>query len=334
MNTLAAAQAGDEHAFAELVAGYRRELHVHCYRMLGSLEDAEEALQETLVAAWRGLGGFEQRSSLRAWLYRIATNCCLRIAGKRPKRVLSWDRGPARSPDDDIGTFLTEPVWLDPWPGDVPSLTGTDVDRGDPAAAFDQKEAVELAYVAALQHLPPNQRAVLILREVLAFSAAEVADLLDTSIQSVNSALQRARRTVATRTAVLAGRRTQQAELLDADQRGAVAAFVTAFERGDVPALIELLAADVRFTMPPLPAWFDGRDDVAGFFSRRVFETRWRAMRIEANGQPAVACYQERDGAFRLSALSVLGFRDGRICWIASFLDPAVLERTALPAEL
>ncbi|HKA69265.1 MAG TPA: RNA polymerase subunit sigma-70 [Actinomycetes bacterium] len=327
MSTLAAAQAGDEQAFAELVAGYRRELYVHCYRMLGSLDDADEALQETMLAAWRGLGGFEQRSSLRAWLYRIATNCSLRLASKRPMRMLSWDYGPARAPMDDLGAPVTGPIWLQPWPDGLPS---PGADDADPAAAYGRKESIELAYVAALQRLSPNQRAVLILREVLELPAAEVADLLDTSTQSVNSALQRARKTVAAR----ASGRSQQEERLDPDTRGLVDAFVEAFERGDVTALVRLLAKDVRFTMPPLPAWFDGRDDVTEFFARRVFATAWRAVRLDLNGQPGFAGYQQLNGTYRLGAVNILSFRAGKISWIASFLDPSVHARLGLPAEL
>jgi RNA polymerase sigma-70 factor (ECF subfamily) len=311
--TLAAARAGDEDAFAALVEPHRRELGVHCYRMLGSADDADDALQESLVAAWRGLAGFQERSSLRTWLYRIATNCCLRLADQRKRRVLSWDHGPARSPDDDLGTPETGP-WLEPW--------------SDPGATYERKEAIGLAYVAALQHLPPNQRAVLILREVLDFSAAEVAAQLDTSVPSVNSALQRARQSVADR---VPSREHSPATVAGADD-GVVAGFVDAFERGDVDALVRLLSEDVRFTMPPLPAWFDGRDDVAGFFARRVFATPWRATLLEVNGQPALACYQEVEGVLRLSALNVLTVEDGRITWIASFLEPSVLARLGVPA--
>jgi len=310
--TLAAARAGDEDAFAALVAPHRRELRVHCYRMLGSADDADDALQETLVAAWRGLAGFQERSSLRAWLYRIATNCCLRLADQRKRRMLSWDHGPARSPDDDLGTPEAGP-WLEPW--------------SDPGAAYERKEAIGLAYVAALQHLPPHQRAVLILREVLDFSAAEVAEQLGTSVPSVNSALQRARQAVADRVPS----REHAASEAAADD-SVVAGFVDAFERRDVDALVSLLSADVRFTMPPLPAWFDGRADVLGFFAQRVFATPWRATRLEVNGQPAVACYQEIEGVFRLSAVDVLTVEDGRITWIASFLEPSVLARLGVPA--
>ena len=316
MTTLAAAQAGDQDAFAELVSPHRHELRVHCYRMLGSADDADDAVQETLLAAWRGLAGFQERSSLRAWLYRIATNACLRMADQRKRRILSWDHGPARSPDDDLGTPEKGP-WLEPWV--------------EPAAAYERKETIGLAFVAALQHLPANQRAVLILREVLDFPAAEVAELLDTSVPSVNSALQRARQTVSAR---VPDREQQSAPAIAEQERSVVADFVDAFERGDVDGLVSLLAEDVRFTMPPLPAWFDGREDVAGFLARRVFATPWRATPVAVSGQPALACYQEIDGVFRLSALNVLTLEEGRISWIASFLDPALLARLGLPAAL
>jgi RNA polymerase sigma-70 factor (ECF subfamily) len=311
--TLAAARAGNDDAFAALVEPHRRELLVHCYRMLGSTDDADDALQETLVAAWRGLAGFQERSSLRAWLYRIATNCCLRLSDQRKRRMLSWDHGPARSPDDDLGSPEAGP-WLEPWT--------------EPGAAYERKETIGLAYVAALQHLPPNQRAVLILREVLDFSAAEVAEQLDTSVPSVNSALQRARQAVAGRVPA-----REDASVAGAED-SIVAGFVDAFERRDVAALLSLLSADVRFTMPPLPAWFDGREDVAGFLARRVFATSWRAIPLEVNGQPALACYQEVDGVFRLSALNVLTIEGARITWIASFLEPAVLARLDVPATV
>jgi RNA polymerase sigma-70 factor (ECF subfamily) len=286
--------------------------------MLGSADDADDAVQETLVAAWRGIDGFQQRSSLRAWLYRIATNVCLRMADQRKRRMLSWDHGPARSPDDDLGVPEAGP-WLEPWIGSA-----------DPDAAYERKETIGLAFVAALQHLPPNQRAVLILRDVLDFSAAQVAEALDTSVASVTSALQRARQAVEAR---VPGRE-QSSALPTHTESSLVTAFVDAFERRDVEALVGLLAEDVRFTMPPLPAWFGGRVDVAGFFERRVFATPWRARPVTVNGQPALACYQEVDGVFRLSAVNVLTIEAGRITWIASFLDPAWLGRLELPATL
>ncbi|ADD45360.1 RNA polymerase subunit sigma-70 [Stackebrandtia nassauensis] len=327
MSLLAAAQGGDEDAFARLVAGHRHELHVYCYRMLGSVEDAKDAVQETILAAWRGLAGFQQRASLRSWLYRIATNCCLRMSDKRPKRIVSWDHGPSRKPGDDLGTPVTEPIWLQPWPDDVSTI---DPECADPATSYGRKESVGLAYVAALQRLPANQRAVLILREVLAFSAAEVAEQLGTSTQSVNSAMQRAKANLAQPVSVDEPR----VDGLDAGQREAMDAFVSAFERADVPALVRLLAEDVRFTMPPLPAWFDGVADVTGFFAQRVFATPWRVTRVGFNGRPAMACYQGIEGEFRLGTLTIPHFRDGRVVWIASFLDPLLLARLGLPPRL
>ena len=201
---LAAAQRGDSAAFNELVEIYRRPLHAYCYRMLGSLQDAEDALQETLLAAWRGLRGFEGRSSLRSWLYRIAHNACLRLAERRPPRHLSSERSPAWNDVHDIGDYTEEPLWLEPYPSDASDPSGN-----DPAAGYQRRENVELAFVAALQNLPANQRAVLILREVLEFSAAEVAEALETTVASVNSALQRARKAVDHR--IVAG--SQEAEL-------------------------------------------------------------------------------------------------------------------------
>ncbi|GAA2354506.1 sigma-70 family RNA polymerase sigma factor [Nonomuraea africana] len=326
---LALARGGDAAAFDLLVAGYRRELAAHCYRMLGSPHDAEDALQESLLSAWRGLAGFEGRSSLRTWLYRIATNACLRMSARRPRRLLSPDHGPARRDTADLGEPVTGPVWLEPWPDDVPA------DEPDPAASYLRREGVELAFVAALQHLPGTQRAVLILREVLEYSAVEVASLLDTTPASVNSALQRARKAVERRVPPV----TQRAELAALGSDGArelVDAFVAAWERADVDAIVAMLADDARFTMPPLPAWFDGRDDVARFLTERVFATAWRLVPVRANGQPALACYPQNpdDGRFRLGAITVLSLRSGRITELGSFLDPELHHLFGLPREL
>src|SRR4051794_6088021 len=222
-STLEAAIAGDQRAFAELVAPHRHELTVHCYRMLASADDADEAVQETLLAAWRGLSGFQGCSSLRAWLYRIATNVCLRMAERRPSRVLSFDAAAPRDPLGDLGAPRDHIAWLEPW------IESPD----EPAETATRRETIGLAFIAALQHLPANQRAVLTLRDVLDFSAAETADLLDTSVGSVTSALQRARQTVADRIP----ERPERHDTLDAERQSIVAAFVAAFERGDVPAL-------------------------------------------------------------------------------------------------
>ena len=322
----------DEAAFERLVASHRGELYAHCYRMLGSVQDAEDALQESLLGAWRGMAGFEGRSSLRAWLYRITTNACLQLIARRPRRMLSADQGPPRRDTDDLGEPVAGPVWLEPLPDELPAIQSG---HGDPAASYLRREGVELAFVAALQHLPGTQRAVLILREVLGFPAAEVAGILDTTPASVNSALQRARKTVDRRLPAT----TQQAELdaLGADgRRGLVDAFVAAWERADVAALLELLAEDARFTMPPLSAWFLGREDIGRFLSQRMFATPWRLLPTGANGQLAFACYQgdAGDGRFRLGAINLLRLRAGRIVEIAGFLDPGVHRHFGLPPEL
>jgi RNA polymerase sigma-70 factor (ECF subfamily) len=317
---LEAASRDDGEAFGRLVAPYRAELHAHCYRMLGSVQDAEDALQEALLGAWRGLAGFEGRSPLRAWLYRITTNACLRLLERRPRRLLSADYGPAFDQVDDLGEPVAEPVWLEPYP--------------TPEGRYELRESVELAFVAALQHLPATQRAVLILREVLGFSAAEVSGILDTTPASVNSALQRARKAVQERVP----QPSQQAELdaLGGDgRRQLVDAFVAAWERADVAALLELLASEARFTMPPLPAWFEGRERIGRFLAERMFATPWRLVPIRANGQLAFACYQGHPatGRFRLGAVNVLGLRDGRVVEINGFVDPGLHRHFGLPEE-
>ena len=312
---LTAARSGDEAAFGRLVTRHRRELVAHCYRMLGSPQDAEDALQETLLAAWRGLPGFEGRSSLRTWLYRVATSVCLRQARRRP-RLLSPDAGPPRTDVADLGEPVPGPVWLEPLPGDL-------VDDEDPATAYLRRESVELAFVAALQHLPATQRAVLLLREVLGYSATETAALLATTPASVNSALQRARAAVAGQTS----RSSQQAELAqlgDAGRAALVDRFVGAWERADVPALLDLLTEDVRFTMPPLPAWVAGRTDVGRFLTDRVFATPWRLRPAPVNASIGLLCEQHADGGWHLGSVTVLGLRDGRVDWIAGFVDPAL----------
>jgi RNA polymerase sigma-70 factor (ECF subfamily) len=326
---VAAARRGDSRVFERLVAPYRRELYAHCYRMLGSVQDAEDAVQEALLAAWRGLPGFEGRSSLRAWLYRIATNVCLRLIDRRPRRVLSPDYGPPRTDTADLGEPVTEPIWLEPIVTDIQD------DDQDPETRYVQRESIELAFVAALQHLPGTQRAVLILRDVLQFSAAEVAAHLNTTPVSVNSALQRARKTLDERIP----RGSQQAELaaLGAEgRRELVEAFITAWERADIAALLQLLTEDARFTMPPLPAWFLGRDDVGRFFTDRVFAITWRLVPITLNAQLGFACYVREAGvdAFRLGAVNALTLRDGKIAVINGFIDPDLYGRLGLPDEL
>jgi RNA polymerase sigma-70 factor (ECF subfamily) len=329
-----AARAGDQGAFEDLVAPHRRELLAHCYRMLGCLQDAEDALQETLLAAWRGIGNFEGRSSLRAWLFRIATNACLRLISRRPRRVLTPDFGPSRTDTRDLGEPVPEQIWLEPWLDEPPADLGAERAIDDPAVQYERRESVELAFIATLQHLPGTQRAVLLLRDVLGFSAAEAAGILDTTPASVNSAIQRARKALGERLPD----RTQAEELDGLGDRGRkelVEAFVSAWEAGDVDRLTALLAADARFTMPPLPAWFDGLEAVATFFRERIFDAPWQLRITEANGQPAVLGYRrDTDGTARLAGLNVLTIRGGRIVEVNSFLDPALHERLGLPQTL
>ena len=309
------ARRGEESSFERLVLLHRREIAAHCYGMLGSIQDAEDALQETLLAAWRGLDDFDGRSSLRTWLFTVATNVCLRLSSRRGPRMLSMDHGPSRSDPQDLGEPVTGPVWLEPWPHDVAGH------EDDPEVAYLRRESIELAFVAALQHLPGTQRAVLILRQALGFSAAEAAAILGTTPASVNSAMQRARAALAERVP----EKSQQAELasLGPDgRRQLVDAFVSAWERSDVPALLDLLTEDARFTMPPLPAWFDGRANVGRFMAERMFASPWRLTAIEANAQPGFACYRYEGERFVLGAINLLSLRDGRITWIAAFVDP------------
>jgi RNA polymerase sigma-70 factor (ECF subfamily) len=328
---LAAARSGDEAAFRRLVEPQRAQVHAHCYRMLGSLHDAEDVMQDALLRAWRGLRRFDGRSAFRTWLYRIATNACLDAIARRPKRVLPIDYGPAASPADE-GQRL-DGVWVDPYPDGV---VGLEEGYAAPEARYEQREAVELAFVAALQHLPPRQRAVLILREVLGLSAKEVAETLDTTPASVNSALQRARKGVEARIP----ERSQQAtvrSLGDARVRKLVERFSDAFERGDTETIKGLLAEDVTFSMPPYPAWCTGREAVGdSWLMPGGPPPRLRYVATRANGQPAVAVYVvEPDGTgFVPLALDVLTLRDGEIADVTAFRTPELFERFDLPARL
>jgi len=323
---LSRARAGDTTAFDRLVAPQRRHLHAHCYRMLGSPFDADDALQETLLAAWRGLAGFESRSALGTWLYRIATHVCLRHISQRPRRITSRDHGAPLQATAALGEPVAGPVWLEPLPD--AGWIGT---HEDPATTLQRREHVALAFVAALQHLPGTQRAVLLLREVLEYSAAEVAEMLGTSVASVNSALQRAQKTVKER---LPAAEAQQPDEHDLD--AVLQRFVSAWERRDIAAMASLLAEDARFTMPPLPAWFDGRRLTLMFFAERVFQTPWRLQPLRGNGQPGFACYiqQTGDDRFRPGGVVLLRLREGLIASIDSFIDPAVCRRFGMSNEL
>ena len=317
---LEAARGGDESAFAGLLETYRGELHAHCYRMLGSVYDAEDAVQETLLRAWRAIGRFEGRSSLRSWLYTIATNTCLNAIAKRPKRVLPIDYGPATDPHAGPGEPIVESVWVEPYPDE---RLGLDDGLASPEASYEQREAVELAFVAALQHLPANQRAVLILREVLGFSAREAAESLDTTVASVNSALQRARASVDERLPEQSQQETLRA-LGDEGLREVVDGYVDAWQRGDVDAVVARLTEDATFAMPPLGSWFHGHDALRIFLAGWPLSGawRWRPLPAQANGQPALAFYawHPEEEAYLPFALNVFSFRDGKVSDVTCFI--------------
>jgi RNA polymerase sigma-70 factor (ECF subfamily) len=326
-----AASDGDAEAYRGLVERHGAEIHAHCYRMLGSLHDAEDALQETLLRAWRALPRLSRRSSLRNWLYRIATNVCLDALAHRQKRALPIDHMAPAARDDDPGEPLAESAWIDPYPdGELEDGLAA------PEARYERREAVELAFIAALQHLPPRQRAVLVLREVLGFSAREVAETMDTTVASVNSSLQRARATVEKRLP----ERSQQAtvrSLGSARVRRLVDRFIDAFERGDVDGILAMLTQDATFAMPPYARLHRGRQAIAAsWLMPAVPCSELRYLPASANGQPAVGTYRwdEADGSFQPLALDVLTLRDESIDVVTAFRTPLILARFGLPAEL
>jgi RNA polymerase sigma-70 factor (ECF subfamily) len=324
---LAAARSGDEDAFRRLLEAHRGELHAHCYRMLGSVHDAEDALQDASLRAWRGLAGFEGRSSLRSWLYKIATNSCLNAIARRPKRVLPLDYGPSSDPHDGPpGRPIVETVWIEPYPDE---RLGVEDGLASPEARYEQRESVELAFTAAVQHLPATQRAVLILREVLGFSAREVAESLDTTTASVNSALQRARKTVDERLPDESQQKTLRA-LGDRKVREIVESYMDAMSRGDVGRVVAMLAEDAAWSMPPLASWYRG-EQIEGFLRIGPLsgEWRWRHVPTHVSGQAAVGSYawHEAAGAYLPFALDVLTLRGERITEITSFITRALADR-------
>jgi RNA polymerase sigma-70 factor (ECF subfamily) len=326
---LARAQAGDGEAFSELTEPYRGELRVHCYRILGSIQDAEDVLQETLLAAWLRLGQFEERASLRAWLYRIATNRCLNAVrdSRRSKRAPTL---PLPEP-----TRHGEPVWLEPYPDVL--LDGLPDKAPGPEARYEIKESISLAFIAALQHLPPRQRAALVLRDVLGLRAAQVADILECSQAAVTSALNRARTALADQ---LPTTNRDHAPLPDSPrERAVVARFVDAFERGDVAGVAALLTDEARLTMPPLPLEYRGRAAAAQFLSAIAFRDGTRDFHLvptRANTQPAFGCYL-RDAQTRIAhahGLIVLTLEGDQISVFTRFLDNSVLPHFGFPRTL
>ena len=327
---LEAARRGDEDAFRALVEPHRRELHAHCYRMLGSLQDAEDALQETMLRAWRGLAGFQVGRPLRPWLYKIATNASLDLIAKRPMRVLRLEGAQPSEASEGPGTPLVESVWIEPYPDEH---LGLEDGYAAPDSRYEQRESVELAFVAALQHLPARQRAVLILREVLGFSAREVAQSLDTTAASVNSALQRARKTVDEATPDSSQQQTLRS-LGDDGLRRLVERYVAAWESRDVDLMVAVLADDVTFAMPPFPHWWSGRESVMDFIVS-TGTPPLRHLLTRASGQPAVGWYiRNKGGVYLPTSIEVLALEGERVKEITAFASPALFPHFGLPASL
>ncbi|MFE3449802.1 sigma-70 family RNA polymerase sigma factor [Nonomuraea sp. NPDC059194] len=320
---LAAARSGDGDAFGRLVGPLRDELRAHCYRMLGSVHDAEDAVQETLDRAWRGLGRFEDRGSIRPWLYKIATNRSLTLIERRGRRELPTDLSPEGAP-------LAETAWLEPYPERWMSWTA-ELSPEDRTVA---KESVELAFVAALQHLSALQRAVLLLRDVLGFAAGEAAELLETTVAAVNSALQRARRVLAELLPEATQRRTLQT-LGEPAQRELVHRYQQAWEAGDVEAIVAMLTEDAKFSMPPMTAWFEGHEGIRGFLLDGPLKWRWRFLPTTANGQLAFGTYlwDGERGAYVPGGLDLLVLRGSRVAEVVSFLE-ADFALFGLPEQL
>ena len=318
----------DEDAFRRLVEPHQPALLAHCYRMLGSLHDAEDALQDTLLRAWRALPRLEDRGLLRAWLYRIATNVCLDALARRGPRTLPIEHGSSAASREGPGEPLAESRWVGPYPDEQ---LGVEDGREAPAARYDRREAIELAFVAALQHLPATQRAVLVLRDVLGFSARETAETLDTTAAAVNSALQRARKTVEERLPERSQQATARA-LGDQRVRRLVERYIDAWESGDVQALASLLAEDATFAMPPYPRWWRGRHVIAAFAA----EPKHRYLPARANGQPANAAYRwdPEKGIYAAEALEVLTLDRNLIKEMTAFMAPDLFARFGLPQAL
>jgi len=329
---LAAALAGDQHEFSGLTEPYRRELQLHCYRILGSLQDAEDTVQETLLRAWRKLNTFEGRASLRAWLYKIATNACFDALDKRPRRTLPTAHQPAADPQQPFAPPITEPIWLEPYPDDL-----IDEPEAGPEARYALRESVSLAFLAALQGLPPRQRAVLILCDVLDWRASEAAALLEVTVSAVNSALHRARVTMQQR--YQAGGQDGVPLTPGADLQPLLERYVQVWESADIDGLVNLLRQDATLSMPPLPDWYAGRDAIITAAQAKIFagdaRGRWRMQPVRANRQPACAVYQRDEaGVYHAFGISVLTIKQDQVADVITFIDPALFKRFDLPLEI
>ena len=324
-----AAQAGDQKAFEALVSAYRRELLVHCYRMLGSFHDAEDLVQETLLRAWEKRTTLTSPASYRAWLYRIATNLCLDRLRSAPRRSLQQETHLVNDPNSPLPKPVREPIWLEPFPDDLLADP-----QNDPEDYAERSERITLAFLVALQRLTPTQRAILLLREVLEWPANEVAEWLNLSVAAVNSGLQRARRALQEPNPP----EDQETTLPIPQFQSLLDRYVTAFEQTDIPGFAALLREDAWFTMPPLPVWFQGRTDIATLFSTMVFTPgrHWHLLPTSANGSPAFGLYRQeaQEDLYQLFGLMVLGVVEGQIANMVTFLELSSLSPFALPPTL
>jgi RNA polymerase sigma-70 factor (ECF subfamily) len=322
----------DHEKFAALTEPHRRELQAHCYRMMGSVHDAEDMVQETFLRAWRRRETSEGRAPLRAWLYKIATNVCLDALAKRPRLMLPITRAAAAYPDDPIPASIHEPIWLEPYPDAL-----LDSNEATPEGRYSTHESVTLAFIAALHLLPPRQRAVLILRDVLDWPAMETAVLLDMTVPAVKSALYRARVTLEEHYQARAGGEAFAA--LDPVAQQQLERYVRAWETADVDLLVSLLKAEATFSMPPIPSWYRGRAAIRTLAGRTIFagaaHGRWRLLPTRANWQPAFGLYRRAEtGAYEAYGIQVVTFADGAIADIITFRVPALMERFGLAATL
>jgi RNA polymerase sigma-70 factor (ECF subfamily) len=334
---LETARRGDQQAFARLAEPYRRELLAHCYRLLGSAQEAEDLVQETMLRAWRRLETYAGRAPFRAWLYRIATNACLDALERRPRRWLPTLAYAAADPEAPIRPPILEPVWLEPFPddwlGDTTTLAGA-----NPEARYTARESVRLAFVAALQTLPPRQRAVLILRDVLDWPAAEAAGCLDMTVSAVNSALHRARSRLAQQPQLERERR--RTDLPDADAQRLLERYVNAWETADVAGLVALLREEAVVTMPPSPTWCQGADSIRRFAAGNVFagqaRGRWHLRPVGANGQPAFGVYQRSAEGNQAEGvgIQVLTLEGAAVARMDTFMTPALLGVFGLPGRV
>lgn len=322
----------DHHEFGVLVERHQRELQVHCYRLMGSVHDAEDMVQETLLRAWHSRGTLENQAALRAWLYRIATNVCLDALKRRANRYVPVTRQGASTLAEPIPAAIREPIWLEPYPDDLLFADDT-----DPEARLLARDSIALAFIAALHLLPPRQRAVLILRDVMDWSANEVATLLNTTVSSVKSALHRARSTLSNYDYTY---NTVTSLTLDESLQTQLDHYVLAWETADIGALIDLLKDDATFSMPPIPSWYRGRNTIGELVARTVFSGqasgRWRLRATRANSQPAFGLYRQSDvqGGYQAYGIQVLTIRSDQIADITTFANPALFTYFNLPLTL